>query len=746
MNGKISLNKTHLQLIAVLAMVTDHIAWGFFEFWSPAGQVMHVIGRLTIPIMCFFIAEGFKKTHNLYKYLGRLAAFDVLSVVPFYLFFHAEFGHRQNILFDHMLSILALVVLEHKTMKKWAKVLVMVFVFSISILIAGWPVTPILFTLSFYYGKTFKEKAKWFAISNIGTVAAVMAAVILNKHLHFLPVDWTWYDRSYLLGFLLALPLLACYNGQKGKPLLGRYFFYCFYPAHLLVLFFVKYIAQGNATAYDIYLWIHIISLLMVLVMLVWVFRAKSSKMQTAIALFFVLEGVYILGFIIEILATTVETFYMACVVEYFGELLMLVAFLIFASECGRIRIPLFVYIAHVLAALALVYSIALTPQTHFFYKEIILTTVDGHIKATFVHSTGYYLSAVYTVFVIAEMMMIFINSLIKGTKIEKRRVGMLAAVMMFIWIPYAITLSGITGGYELPVIGVIGAGVLLLICFNRYGALDAVAIVSESALAKAEEGVIIIDDRLFVTFSNALARQIVGNEAIADTNAGRNEMIRNILSGNTTEARYGGRVYEIRLEELKHASYNQGYTIWFIDATKQRKLLDEAKNIANHDALTGLYNRRHFERLVVDEIAAKKTGTLIITDMDNFKIINDTYGHKRGDNVLTEYAGILKEYPEEELFSCRIGGDEFMIYLRGITDLKKTEELIGHIMEAFGHRFRDDKVKCTLSAGAAVNADPDNLSDFSALYNTADKNLYAAKGNGKNTYVLETPPEKETP
>ncbi len=131
---------------------------------------------------------------------------------------------------------------------------------------------------------------------------------------------------------------------------------------------------------------------------------------------------------------------------------------------------------------------------------------------------------------------------------------------------------------------------------------------------------------------------------------------------------------------------------------------------------------------------------------MENFKFINDTYGHKRGDNVLTEYAGILKEYPEEELFSCRIGGDEFMIYLRGITDLKKTEELIGHIMEAFGHRFRDDKVKCTLSAGAAVNADPDNLSDFSALYNTADKNLYAAKGNGKNTYVLETPPEKETP
>ena len=69
------LNRTQLKLIAICAMVCDHVAWGFVEFMSPLGQVMHVIGRLTIPIMCFFVAEGFRKTSNVKGYVTRMATF-----------------------------------------------------------------------------------------------------------------------------------------------------------------------------------------------------------------------------------------------------------------------------------------------------------------------------------------------------------------------------------------------------------------------------------------------------------------------------------------------------------------------------------------------------------------------------------------------------------------------------------------------------------------------------------------------
>ncbi|MCR5273567.1 MAG: diguanylate cyclase [Lachnospiraceae bacterium] len=737
MREKISLNKTNLQLIAVVAMLVDHLAWTFVDFWSPLGQIMHIIGRLTIPIMCFFIAEGFKKTHSIRKYIGRLAVFAIVSIVPFYLFFNNEYEYRQNIIFDYLLSILILTVLEHKMMKKWMKVVLVVFLFAVSAILGGWPLAPECFTLAFYYGKTFKEKAKRFAFLAVLTflVAAILAE--LNLVFGLTEYDWTWYDRAYLLGFVLAIPLLSRYNGEKGKPLLGKYFFYFFYPVHLLLLSGVRQLVGGGVSAYDIYVWIHVVCLLIVFTMLIGVLQVRPSTMQTAVVMFLLLESFYIVGFIMEILATTLETFNMACVIEYFGELLMLVAFLIVASECGHIKIPLFVYIAHVLVAFVLVYSIATNQQTGFFYSDIELVARDGHMRAYYTHATGYYFSVIYITLVIAEMFFIMVNSFIRGAEIEKRRVLMLFAAVSFTWIPYAITMTGITGGYEVPVIGVVGAAIFLTLCFYRYGTFDSVAIVSESALTKAEEGVIIIDDRRTVTFSNIIAKKLVGDDSFVDSEIEDNETIRNILEGSMREVEYDGKIYEIRVEEIKHNSYIQGHTIWFLDATRHKAMLDEAEKMANHDALTGLYNRRHFERLVSAETEDMRQGTLVLSDMDNFKSVNDKAGHKQGDIVLVNYAKILSGYSEEILYPCRIGGDEFMFYLRNITDLDEVEKILNRIMDDFKNKFKKGDVRCTLSMGVVINNNTRKIKNFSTMYKEADDKLYKAKGDGKNKYVI---------
>ena len=136
------LNRTQLKTIAICAMVCDHVAWGFVEFWSPLGQIMHIIGRLTIPIMCFFIAEGFRHTSSVRGYIKRMAMFAVVAMIPFYLFFHELYEYRQNIIFDLLLGLLLLAVLENKSFKIWQKVLMSAGLFGVSITVGGWIIMP----------------------------------------------------------------------------------------------------------------------------------------------------------------------------------------------------------------------------------------------------------------------------------------------------------------------------------------------------------------------------------------------------------------------------------------------------------------------------------------------------------------------------------------------------------------------------------------------------------------------------
>ena len=84
------MNRNQLKYLVILAMLIDHIAWAFVLTASPAGQLMHLVGRLTAPTMAYFIAEGYRHTQNVKKYVLRLALFALLSWAPFVYF---EFGY-----------------------------------------------------------------------------------------------------------------------------------------------------------------------------------------------------------------------------------------------------------------------------------------------------------------------------------------------------------------------------------------------------------------------------------------------------------------------------------------------------------------------------------------------------------------------------------------------------------------------------------------------------------------------------
>jgi two-component system, cell cycle response regulator len=170
-------------------------------------------------------------------------------------------------------------------------------------------------------------------------------------------------------------------------------------------------------------------------------------------------------------------------------------------------------------------------------------------------------------------------------------------------------------------------------------------------------------------------------------------------------------------------------------------KLFLETKRLSITDALTGLYNTRYFYKTLELEIArTNRYGnpfSLMLFDIDNFKLLNDNHGHQAGDEVLQELAQILKSISRETDTSVRYGGEEFIIVLPN-TPEEETIFLADRIRKAVQeHNFivsSKEKVNITLSGGIASY--PKNAEDAKSLLNAADSALYAAKAAGKNVVL----------
>ena len=735
---KISLNREQLKIIAIIAMVIDHSAWGFLDFYTPLAQFLHVIGRLTIPIMCFFVVEGFRKTSDLKAYITRLTCFALVAVIPFYIFFHEEYDYRQNFFFDLLIGLLVLTTLE-STLKKWQKILLATLLFLISGTIGGWPLTPTLFMLSFYYGKTFREKVKWFIISDLSTVGFLVCAITLNSIYHFSHYEWVWWDKFYLLGFMLALPLLYCYNGEKGRDIFGRYFFYCFYPIHFLILATIKFMMPAYFSAYDLYLYVHIASLILLLIFLFLSLRSKPSHGQVAIIIFEFAATTYVFGFILEILSSTVEGYHLACIVEYFGEYLVILSLTYFIRELCFLNIPLPVYVAQIIYSLIGMYQLITTLTNGFFYRSVGVDISGPFPRLTLEYGPGFYMTisyiAIFSFFMIAACLRMYRQS----SEIGQKRIQCILIALCFVWLPYLIKLTGITGGYEIPALGITGAAVAMYLALSRYGFLDSITLASENALDHGLEGILVLNTQYKIQYHNQQIDTIFG--ALShNMDLREHPLMRDIVLGQLETFQKDDRIYDLRIEPLLEAGFIHGYMIWVLDSTEHHAAMKRIQELADHDALTMLHNRSFFQKAVSEDLEAGRPGTLIMFDMDDFKHVNDAYGHRVGDDVLIAFASVLKEYPDEVLLKCRLGGDEFCAFLRDNADPEKTASILQTIMDRFALKLMelDYEGYTSLSAGAVLTTCTQlKVLSFETLYSLGDKALYESKNTGKNRYSI---------
>ena len=163
------------------------------------------------------------------------------------------------------------------------------------------------------------------------------------------------------------------------------------------------------------------------------------------------------------------------------------------------------------------------------------------------------------------------------------------------------------------------------------------------------------------------------------------------------------------------------------------------SKDIAEHDPLTGILNRAGGFGLIQDLILANQSGTFLIIDVDDFKYINDTYGHQKGDEVLREVASMLAHSFKGSDIVMRMGGDEFIVYAVGMVDARVVRYRLETLTNTIGSiRLSPDPDvhdRVTISIGGAIN--DGSYPTYDSVYRIADKYLYETKSRGKNGYSL---------
>ena len=159
----------------------------------------------------------------------------------------------------------------------------------------------------------------------------------------------------------------------------------------------------------------------------------------------------------------------------------------------------------------------------------------------------------------------------------------------------------------------------------------------------------------------------------------------------------------------------------------------------ARIDALTGINNREYTEILIKQYLEENQDnkGVYVLIDIDDFKQINDTFGHIAGDEVLKRTAKAIKDTVGENDIVGRFGGDEFVVFLKNCEDNKIAKTKLSDIVKSIEHKYSEGKksinVRCSAGATIATNS---NCS-LDELFKIADDNLYEAKKAGKNTFTI---------
>ncbi len=190
------------------------------------------------------------------------------------------------------------------------------------------------------------------------------------------------------------------------------------------------------------------------------------------------------------------------------------------------------------------------------------------------------------------------------------------------------------------------------------------------------------------------------------------------------------------------HKPFNKDILISRIRNTiSNRKKIESLTEDATKDKLTGFFNKAEGTARI-REMLTSFPGVLMTLDLDSFKLVNDLFGHEKGDQILREFSDVARVSTRDGDILCRMGGDEFLLFCCGLHGEPAVAALITQMNELFEIRAKqvlgpDHGIPLGISAGAVMV--PEYGTDYDMLFNMADEAMYRTKHNGKHGYTVYT-------